>query len=47
MMARARDRFEIGERERELRDQGTAAKAVGLAGWLIVAALMLTLIAAG
>lgn len=47
MMAGTRDRFEIGERGCELRDQGAAAKAVSLAGWLIVAALLLTLVVAG
>lgn len=47
MMARTRDGFEIGERQRELRDQGATAKAAGLAGWLIVMALMLTLIVIG
>jgi len=47
MMARARDRFEIGDRERELRDQSAGAKTASLAGWLIVVALMLTLMVAG
>jgi hypothetical protein len=47
MMARARDGFDHGDRERELRDQGATAKAASLAGWLIVAALLLTLIVAG
>jgi hypothetical protein len=46
MMARTRERFDIGDRERELRDEGAAAKTASLAGWLIVLALLLTLMAA-
>ena len=47
MMAKTRERFDIGDRQRELRDEGTGANAASLAGWLIVLALMLTLMVAG
>lgn len=46
MMAKTRERFDIGDRQRELRDEESVAKAASLAGWLIVLALMLTLMAA-
>ena len=46
MMANTRERFEIGDRERELRDASAAAKTSNLSGWLIVLALLMTLIAA-
>jgi hypothetical protein len=46
MMASTRERFDIGDRERELRDEGAEAKSASLYGWLIVLALLLTLVAA-
>ncbi|MGE5148217.1 MAG: hypothetical protein ACM3N5_15800 [Candidatus Eiseniibacteriota bacterium] len=46
MTAEMRERFEIGDRQRELRDEQAGAHAATLFGWLIVLALMLTLMAA-
>jgi hypothetical protein len=46
MLAETRERLDIGDRQRELRDESAVAKAASLAGWLIVLALMLTLMAA-
>ena len=47
MMAKTRDRFDIGDRQRELRDEGTVSNAASLAGWVIVLVLLLTLMVAG
>jgi hypothetical protein len=46
MMARAHDGFDADDRTGEPRDRGAAARAATLAGWLIVAAMLLTLVAA-
>jgi hypothetical protein len=46
MMAGTKERFEIGDRERELRDASAAAKTSSLSGWLIVLVLLLTLMVA-
>jgi hypothetical protein len=47
MMAKTRERFDIGDRQRELRDEGPVANAASLAGWVIVLALLLMLMVAG
>lgn len=46
MTASMRERFEIGDRQRELRDEESVATVAALSGWLIVLALVLTLMAA-
>ena len=45
-MENTKERFEIGIRERELRDDSAAAKIASFSGWLIVLVLLLTLMAA-
>ena len=47
MMAGTRDSFDAGDRERELRERAGIARTASLAGWLIVAVLLMTLIVAG
>jgi hypothetical protein len=46
MMVRAHDGFDVDDRKGEPAERGAAAKAAYLAGWMIVAALLLTLVAA-